>query len=321
MYTIGKFLKKHREAAGLTIQDVAQKLYLRTALVEAIEQEDFDKFKSPSVLRGHVKNYARIIGADVNTALAILRRQLGEQAPKLEKIDTPIKSESFQITPLHVFIGVLTIITFILIGYLIKSYMKTLRYPTLVIESPKQKTVMTADPQFTIQGVVEKDSILTINGHNINYDDNGKFSYDLSLNEGENIVEVIAKRKYDNTKRVIKKFLIIYNKDQNQESVSNTNTSGQNTIKPLKFTIKVKSSEAWLQVVVDNVQKVVGIKPAGYSKTFEIKNNVYAITGRPAITEVYVNGQKINWITEDKTFKVICKLENRIWLCNNNKIE
>ena len=321
MYTIGKFLKKHREAAGLTTQDVAQKLYLRTALVEAIEQEKFDKFRSPAILKGHVKNYARIIGADVNTALAILRRQLQEDSPKLEKIDTPIKSEALQISPLHVFMAVLTVIILVLLGYLIKSYVKTLRYPTLVVESPKQKTIITSDPTFTIQGVVEKDSILTINNKQISYDENGKFTYKLNLHEGENIVEIIAKRKYDNTKKVIRKFLIIYNKEQKQPSNANNGAPNKSTIKPLKFTIKVKNSEAWLQVVVDSVQKVIGIKPAGYSKTFNVQKQVYAITGRPAITEVYANGVKIDWATQDKTFKITCNLENNVWMCNNKKVE
>ena len=148
MHTVGKYLKNFREKQGLEIEDVAKKLFVRVDLIKAIESDNFDFFRSSAIAKGLVKNYARLIGADVNTAIALLRRQLGEPDIKLQKVDTPIKANVLQISPLHIVVGIFGIIILVFLGYLVKSYINSLRYPTLVITQPKTKTVEVSNPKF-----------------------------------------------------------------------------------------------------------------------------------------------------------------------------
>ena len=325
MYTIGKFLSRQREKVGLTKQELAKRLYVRTKLIDDLESDNLQAFRSSAIIKGLVKNYAREVGANTDTALAVLRRQLGEEKIELNKIDVPIKSNFVQITPLHIFLAVFGVLIVVLIGYLIKSYVSTLKYPSLIIETPKEKTITTDKPQITIVGVVEKDSILTINDQNIQADKDGKFEYTLDLNEGENIVQLVAVRKYDPDKKTIKKILVIYNKnnkeEQKKDESSNTTNDKKNEQTALKLNVQVKGGQSWIQVVSDNKQVAVGIKDDGYNKTFTIKKSGYIITGRPAITFVYANKTLIPWEKDGNTIKITCSMENNVWICNNKNVK
>ena len=66
----GAVLRAAREAAGLTVAEVARRLKLTVRLVEAIEANDRRRFPPAVYLRGFVRNYARLLGLDAEPLLA-----------------------------------------------------------------------------------------------------------------------------------------------------------------------------------------------------------------------------------------------------------
>lgn len=58
---IGAVLSQAREAKGLSVSDVAEKLKLTPRQIEAIEAEDLSRLPSPVFVRGFVRNYARLV--------------------------------------------------------------------------------------------------------------------------------------------------------------------------------------------------------------------------------------------------------------------
>ncbi|MBY6017446.1 cytoskeleton protein RodZ [Ferrimonas balearica] len=75
--TPGPLLKAARERAGLTTQQVAQRLNLRHSVVQGMEQDSFEPGTSVTYIRGYVRNYARLVGLDesrLNQALDTLHR-------------------------------------------------------------------------------------------------------------------------------------------------------------------------------------------------------------------------------------------------------
>lgn len=59
---LGVRLRRAREAAGLTVAQVAEKLRLKSATVEALEKEAFDALGAPVYVRGYYNSYARLVG-------------------------------------------------------------------------------------------------------------------------------------------------------------------------------------------------------------------------------------------------------------------
>jgi cytoskeleton protein RodZ len=61
---IGAQLKQAREAQGLAIDDVALQLKFAPRQIESLEQERFDRLPGPTIARGMVRNYARLLKLD-----------------------------------------------------------------------------------------------------------------------------------------------------------------------------------------------------------------------------------------------------------------
>jgi cytoskeleton protein RodZ len=59
---LGLRLRRAREQAGLGIAEVAAKLKLKTATIEALEKEDLDLLGAEIYVRGYYNSYARLVG-------------------------------------------------------------------------------------------------------------------------------------------------------------------------------------------------------------------------------------------------------------------
>ena len=60
----GARLRGAREARGLSIEDVAERLRLNAALVLAMEEDRVALLGAPVFARGHLRNYATLVGVD-----------------------------------------------------------------------------------------------------------------------------------------------------------------------------------------------------------------------------------------------------------------
>jgi cytoskeleton protein RodZ len=78
----GARLQAAREAAGLSLEQVAQQLKLAPRQVRALEEEDFAQLPGRTFARGFVRNYARLLNLDGEDLLALLP-DVG-RAPALE---------------------------------------------------------------------------------------------------------------------------------------------------------------------------------------------------------------------------------------------
>ncbi|MFC3094690.1 DUF4115 domain-containing protein [Alteromonas sediminis] len=67
----GKVLKDARLKAGLSCQDVADKLFLKVSVVEELEADRIDSAKSITFSKGYVKNYAKMLGLDVEYVIGV----------------------------------------------------------------------------------------------------------------------------------------------------------------------------------------------------------------------------------------------------------
>lgn len=58
----GQRLRAAREAAGLSIQDVASRLRMPVRVVESLEAEDWSRLGAPVFIRGQLRSYGRLLG-------------------------------------------------------------------------------------------------------------------------------------------------------------------------------------------------------------------------------------------------------------------
>ncbi|WP_242107481.1 helix-turn-helix domain-containing protein [Luteimonas aquatica] len=61
----GQRLRDAREAAGLSVADVAARLKMPVRIVEALESEDWARIGAPVFVRGQLRSYSRLLGLPV----------------------------------------------------------------------------------------------------------------------------------------------------------------------------------------------------------------------------------------------------------------
>jgi cytoskeleton protein RodZ len=81
--TAGATLRSAREAAGLSVDDVAQQLKLAPRQVQALEEDDFQRLPGRTFARGFARNYARFVQLDPDALLAVM--PASEVVPALER--------------------------------------------------------------------------------------------------------------------------------------------------------------------------------------------------------------------------------------------
>jgi len=72
----GQQLQKAREAAGLSVGEVAGAQHLRPSVIQAIESGDYSQIDSELFLKGYVRAYAKQVGLDADTVIADLDQEL-----------------------------------------------------------------------------------------------------------------------------------------------------------------------------------------------------------------------------------------------------
>ncbi len=82
--SVGQQLRAAREARGLAVTDIAKKLKLSPRQVEAMESDDWSRLPCNTIIRGFVRNYARLVDLDSDLLMLSLDRLHMPQSPDLE---------------------------------------------------------------------------------------------------------------------------------------------------------------------------------------------------------------------------------------------
>ena len=89
----GQRLRRAREAAGMTVEQLAAETRIPQRHIETIERGDFGSLPSRTYATGFSRTYAKAVGLDENTVIAQLRVELGQStnermaAPRYEPGD------------------------------------------------------------------------------------------------------------------------------------------------------------------------------------------------------------------------------------------
>lgn len=193
MLTISEFLSSARKAKRISQNRAARDLNIKKEILESLETANWQDLPEPPIVRGFIKNYADYLGADSKHALALYRREFDEKN-YTKKITVFEKPKKFVLTPTKIvnifFAG--AIIIFII--YIAVQYSSILSSPKLHISSPTDDYT-TQVATIVISGQTEAGATVSVDGQFIPVDKDGNFSYQITLDEGQNIFEIIAAKR------------------------------------------------------------------------------------------------------------------------------
>ncbi|PKL17475.1 MAG: hypothetical protein CVV49_10955 [Spirochaetae bacterium HGW-Spirochaetae-5] len=95
MESIGDRLRQAREAKKLTVKNVAIDTNMAPTYIEALEDEDFDKFPGETYIIGFLKTYSEYLKLDPDEMVMLYKGyKIGESATPLEELTRPTRPQA-----------------------------------------------------------------------------------------------------------------------------------------------------------------------------------------------------------------------------------
>jgi len=121
--SVGQQLRSARDAKGMAVAEVAKSLKLSVRQIEALEADDWQSLPCKTIIRGFVRNYARLLNLNSDLLMNSLDGIEMPHSPELEMVTgTPVNLTSEKQVDrrdyLRVFSGLLILILAVLVTFL-----------------------------------------------------------------------------------------------------------------------------------------------------------------------------------------------------------
>lgn len=77
MPSISQVLRESRTRHGVSLEEVAQRTYIKLPYLLALEEGRLDKLPAPVYIHGYIRQYARLLGLDGNEMIRLYQEELG----------------------------------------------------------------------------------------------------------------------------------------------------------------------------------------------------------------------------------------------------
>ena len=189
--TLGERLAKHRSDLGLSLAKAAKLLNLNSRYLKLFESDAYSQLPVDVYTWNILKNYARLLQINPDMAVETFKKEkefyLRTQKRKEQKKTNELLN--FILNPrLLKYVFVFLIVAFVLI-YFGRGVNKIITPPILLVTAP-EKNIYTDKNEIKVEGVTEKEVDLRINNQPLLTDTNGRFSVDINLLKGLNIIKI-----------------------------------------------------------------------------------------------------------------------------------
>ncbi len=301
--TFGEKLYKARKKRGLSLKEIEKNTKIRACYLAALEEGDYDSLPPDVYTQGFLRNYAKYLNLDYKKILRLYKRERGikENIKKVKSpsIPKPIYSPSFVITPKTFLIIFLILGLVLILGYIWFQFSAFASPPSLEIEEPADNITVKTDT-ITIQGETETTAELQINKQPINIDAQGRFKTIISLQNGINYIEIVAKNKMDKQRVVNRTIMAELPKIATSEAEVASPTPEE---EKLEVILKVGPNSAWISIEKDDQYAYEGIMLPGTSQTFQANDKITLTTGNAGSTQVILSGKDLGKLGKEGEVK------------------
>lgn len=193
----GAYLRNVREQKGITLEKASQDSKIVRTLLEAIEQDNYQKLPPPVYLKGLIKKYAHYLHLDEEKILDFYQKSNGRKLSSGEKDLLPYnrfrvsRSRFSQIFSLIFRQLIRFLLIILLLGYFLFELSQFLLPAQILLYYPP-KDFITSNPNLEISGKVMRSKILYLQEKEINFNEEGLFKEQITLNPGLNTLELKA---------------------------------------------------------------------------------------------------------------------------------
>ncbi|CAH9051389.1 Cytoskeleton protein RodZ [Pseudoalteromonas holothuriae] len=280
--TIGQSLHTARVSAGLSVEDVAQRLKLTTVQISKLEQDEYQDLGPVTFTRGYIKSYSSLLGLDAHHLLDLM------DAPKAPEATKKMQSFSRR-TEKEASDNRLMVFSYLILALVLGSsgiwYWQTSDEPidtkgqtapeATVSESVEQQTVIEKNIETVKENPDTVAQSSVINTINILDKDNTEVSLQTTLLDDSPVIEQVdVQPKVENL---------------TPQSIANKKDAS------LSIIIMRFSDDSWVEIFDATEQRVAfGVKKAGYTMTVQGKAPFSVVLGKHQVVDVELDGQLVD---------------------------
>jgi len=199
MTRAGEKLYEERIRMGLSLEEVAKAIKIRSSFLDSIEKGEYKKLPSGTYAHGFVKNYAKFLGLPEYELLALFKREYDEE--KFAVIpEGLIRHDDFSLKRIkfaHIF-KVLVLVFLVLGGYLFFQYRSAIFNPLLDVSYPKDNSVVSSQ-EILVVGKTDSNSTVFVNNETASLDKDGNFKKTIFAFPGKTKITIKAVNNFNKT--------------------------------------------------------------------------------------------------------------------------
>lgn len=217
--TLGKKLRALRRGKAVTLDIMERSTHIQRKYLEALEQGKFELLPEPLYARNFIRSYTRALGADETYFLELYEEECGA-CDLIGHMCSPrqrVNKRRFLIWNQLMRYSMLTCLMLLIFGYVGWQIFSIVQAPNIVLLSPATD-VLTHEAKLDIQGIVEDESSVYINGEPIVVNEDLTFDTQIDLKEGINTLIIEAERRY--SRRAVVERSVVFDPQQGISQVS-----------------------------------------------------------------------------------------------------
>jgi cytoskeletal protein RodZ len=202
LHKLGEVLRAAREARGVDVARVERDTKIRARYLTALETGDYRELPGAVYTKGFLRNYGAYLGLDTEYLVDLYRLESAQptnERPSVPAPPRPIatrRRRPLVVTPGAILAALLTVGVAVFIIYLVAEFVTFARTPDLVVTAPASDVAGYGEMQYTIVGVTEPHSRITVDGlrenPTVTADASGRFSIEVALVPGSNVITLVA---------------------------------------------------------------------------------------------------------------------------------
>ena len=278
--TLGDYLRKIRDQLNFDVKTVSILTQIKPNYLESLEAGDYEALPSDVYIRGFIRSLSRVYNLDEQTLIDQYEKEHGF-VPKVrtQKVETKTK---LNFTPKTIIVLVSLFLGVLAAGYVASQINSVLAPPTLELSEPTGDVSVQGNA-IVITGNAEVGADVTINEQIVLTDRNGQFNESLILSPGLNVIEVVARNKFNRESRITRRVTA-------EAPQTSTVTAPQ---APVIVTIEVGPESAWIYLEADGAVVQRGTMLPGSKKTVNATNEILLTSANAGSTKVTYNGKDL----------------------------
>ncbi|MBQ4862280.1 DUF4115 domain-containing protein [Pseudoalteromonas sp. MMG013] len=285
--TLGYTLQVAREAAGFSIEEIAERLKLSPQQINQLERDDYDKLGPLTFIRGYLKSYCAILKLPAKETMGLFKSPEKQAvSKKMQSFSRRTEKEASD-NRLMIISYVILIVTLGASGLWWWQSTDTtsqldIKNTELALENTEATTAMRADGR--IDGSINEQ---------VNED------VDEERVEVQNQAEaVLESRENSGEARIDSDDIVLETQNMSLNAVADpeTSTTEEQALPEGVSTIVMRfSDDCWVEIFDATQERVAfGIKKAGYTMTVQGKAPFAVILNKHLMVDVELDGQRVD---------------------------